>query len=474
MDNSFQLLLPSPKKKESKVKSKLDQLDKILKNMNNYNTTKVDIEKLNRDAKLEAKKSFYEEIDGFKLVSHTLKSDQYDIFGGFNKICSQINRGLAEDLNQTFKNKPFLVFKKADFYDSEFNEKSIRQSLAANEDKLKMFKIGLKMISIESNLDNILVIKKILIDAMVSCSIVDIYATFIKILINWGINLDLLDQFVIKYRNIKDNASLKRYVEKAANDGDYDLNLVQSFVHIIDIIEIATNTTKIDDQQILADYVSIILILHSNKQWRFNLQCLDALSHLFTLILKRMSNSASSIKLVSKTILKYFKDNHEDFIEFLDFFPDNTSSLANVKFALCKIALKKYKIKVGHTEQRVNATFDVLKELKRNSEETRLVIAFIDHFFKTRELSEQLSQQISECFALFTSEFKFDSENQNSTTEFQQYLNGLIENYDTKPKKTPIKKKIKGAHLCRPRKVAINSKEIKKIWEEIETEVDLN
>ena len=466
-DLSF--ILASPKlRSSSKVKSKLDQVDKIIQNMKNYNTTKVDIEQINKDAKLEAKKGFYDEIDGLRLPS-LLKNDQTDLFG-FNKICSQINKGLNRD--GIFKNQPLLVFKKDDFYgDKMFDEALVKDVILNKRDKLKMFKTAIKMLSIESSLDNILTIKKLIIDEMISVSIVDLYATLVKILINYGIDLELLDKYVIKYSNIKDNAIQNFNQPKDAN-GHVDLNIIQSFIHIVDLIEISIDTTKLLDNQILADYVSIILILFSEPQWRFNLQCLSSLGHLFTIILKRIDNSTTTVKLVSKVISKFFKGKPSKFFEFLDFFPDHTTNLSNIKFALCKIQLKKHAIKVGHTEQRVDHTFTRLKEIRSsNNDEIKLVLAFIDHFYQTRELTNELSQQISDRLSSFVKDYEFESENQSSI-EFKVYLNSLVDKYDRKPKNTPIRKKVKGEQQSRPRKVALNDKEVKKIWEQVELDLD--
>ena len=469
-------LLASPKiASNPKSKSKLDQLDKILSKMNSYNTAKVDIEEMKREAKLEAKKAFYEEIDDLQLIPNLPKLDQLDVFGGFNKICSEISKGL-NDSKSIFKNQPFLVFKKEDFYKGEpFSEKLVRRILEAQrQDKLKMLKTALKLMSLEKDLDAILVIKKVLIDEMVSAAIVDVYATLIKILINYGIDLSLLDRYVIKYRNIKDNASLKHHLpkEEQHTQSDYDLNMIQSFVHIVDILEISANSNQIHDHQILADYVSLVLILHSEQEWRFNLQCLNSLSHLFAFVLRGVSSSISATKIVSKAITHFFKDRHADFFEFLDFFPDNTNNLANLKFALCKICLKKYRIKVAHTEPKVDATFAILKDLKCNTDEMKLVIAFIDHFYQTRELSDGLSQQISDRLASFAKDYAAGlKENQNSI-EFQQYLKSLIQKYDTKPKERPLRKKTRSAGTgSRPRKV-MSEKETKKIWEQLESELN--
>lgn len=471
MDLSY--ILASPVlHKESKVKSKLEQMDKILNNINNYNTTKVDLEQLNKEAKLEAKKGFYEEIDGLQLIPNLPKIDQVDMFG-FNKICSQINRGLKKVT--IFKNRPYLVFKREDLYgDEAFSEKMVKEILLKNIDKLKMFKTSLKMISIESDLDKILAIKKVVIDEMVCVPIVDVYATLIKILINNGINLELLDRYVIKYQNIKDNASLKRNKAKEADSEDEDnLNIIQSFIHIVDLIEISVDSTKIFDHQILADYVSIILILFSEQEWRYNLQCLSSLSHLFAIILKRMNSSKTTIKILSKTIAKFFKANHSLYFDFIDFFPDNTNNLINLKFALCKISLSKYEIKIGHTKERVDSTFERLKELKSlNNEEIKLVVSFVNHFFRTRELSDELSQQISDCLSSFVKDYGFEEENRNSI-EFIDYMDSLIEQYSRKPKATPKKRKrVKGEHEAQARKVMINEKEVKKIWDQIELDYD--
>lgn len=470
MDLSFSQLLASPKiKLDTKIKSKLDQMDKILKNVHNYNTTKVDIEQLNREAKLEAKKEFCNEIDALKLNFGKL-DDQVDYFGGFNKICSQINKGLNKE--SLFNNHPYTVFKKSDLYGGErFDEKQIEIILNEKDDNLKMFKTALKMISIESEIDKIMAIKKFSINKMISTSIVDVYATLIKILINWGINLEILDRYVIKYKNIKDNVSLKQILPKEDDDNN-DLNLTQLFVNIVDLIEISMNTVKIYDPQILSDYISIILILWTDKQWRFNFECSNSLLHLLIIVLNRIDNSTSTIKNVSKTIQKYFKNKYAEFFEFLDFFPDTTENLVNIKFALCKISLRKYNIKIGHNEERIDLTFKNLNELKCSTEEIKLVIAFIDHFYKTRELTDVLSQQISDRFAKFVEDFEFDHENQSSI-DFKQYLKSLIEQYDKNQKETPIKKKSKTGHAGRPRKIAkADLKEATKIWEALESELN--
>lgn len=475
MDLSINSLLASPKiLTNSKAKSKLDQMDKILSKMSSYNTTKVDIEKINREAKLEAKKTFFEEIDCLQL-NGLPKLEELDVFGGFNRIASEISKGLNGN-QSIFKNQPFLVFKREDFYrDEQFSEKLVRRILGEKRgDKLKMLKTALKMMSLESDLDNLLVIKKTLIDEMVTASIVDVYATLIKILINYGIDLKLLECYVIKYQNIKDNASLKRHLpkEEQQSQSDYDLNMIQSFVHIVDMLEIAVNSTDIHDHQILADYVSIILILYSEKEWRFNLQCLNSLSHLLAFVLRRVGSSTNAIKVVAKAITHFFKGKHTDFFEFLDVFPHNTANLANIKFALCKIALKKYQVKVAHTEPRVDGTFASLKQLKCNPDEMKLVVGLIDHFYQTRELDDGLSQHISDHLAAFAKDCKFGSKENQNSIHFHQYLNDLVYKYDTKPKTTPLRKKTRGAGAgSRPRKT-MSEKEVKKIWEELESELN--
>lgn len=472
MDLSMRRLLASPKIPASSknTKKKLDEMDKILNKIATYNTTKVDIEQMNREAKLEAKKTFYEEIDALQLTGLP-RLDQLDAFGGFDQIASEITKGLS---NSIFKNQPFLVFKKEDFYkDEQFSEKLVRRLLGEmRNDKPRMLKTALKMMSLESDLDNLLVIKKTLIDEMVTASIVDVYATLVKILINYGIDLKLLERYVIKYQNIKDNATLKRHLPKQEqqSQSDYDLNMSQSFVHIVDMLEIAVNSTDIHDHQILADYVSMILILYS--EWRFNVQCLTSLSHLLAFVLRRVGSSTSAIKVVAKAITSFFKTKHNDFFEFLDVFPDNTANLSNIKFALFKIALKKYKLKVGHTESQVDGTFAGLKQLKCNPDEMKLVIGLIDHFYRTSQLEKTLSQRISDHLDTFAKEHKFGSKENQNSIHLQQYLSELVYKYDTKPKETPRRKKTAAAGAgSRPRK-AMNNKEVTKIWEELESELN--
>jgi len=472
MDQSFQssikndlsFLLASPKKdSRSNIKSKLDQMDMILKSISTYNTEKVDIEQMNKEAKLEAKKVFYEEIDNMQLPA-------FNQLEKFDQMCSQVSKGLKKQ--SIFKYQPLVLYKKDEFY-ANFDEKIVREILSQEVDKLEKFKKGLKMISLESNLNNLLVIKKVFVDQVLSVSIEDIYTTLFKILINFGIDLELMKRYVSKYLNIKDNESLKQLNKKKnTKDEEYDLNIIQSFIHIVDLIEISVNSTLIQDRQILADFVFLVLILFSEQHWRFNETCLSSLDHLFILILKRANRSQSTITLISKCIIKFFKDNHSLFFEFLDFFPDHIENLKNIKSGLCKRVLKKYHVKIGHSEEQVDCTFEKLKVLKSlNIDEFKLILTLVDHFYRTSDLSDALSQHISDRLSALSNDFEFEFENQNSI-EFTLYLKSLIDKFDMKPKSSPRRKKVKGEHQSRVRKVAMNEKEVKKIWEQVEDDLD--
>lgn len=463
----------SIKENQHVVKCKLDQMDKILNNINSYNTTKYDIEELNKAAKEDAKKGFYEEIDGLKLHMNFPQLDQFDNLN-FNKISSRINKGLGKQ-ETIFNRESLLLFKKDDFYEGEFSGQKARKILMKNDNKSRMLKTGLKMISVESCLDNVMIIKKILINEEAITSIEDIYSTFLKILINFGINLKLLDKNLIKYKNIRNSDFLQRSLneEESNVNENNDFNLIQSFNQIVNLIGISVDSSKIMDEQLMVDYISILLILYSDKTWRYNTQFLNSFSQFFAIVLKRINHSRSSIRIIARKIHKFFLNQPTDYLEFLELFPDRTTDQTNVKSVLCKYALKKNGIKIDHSEERIENAFEDLKKLKLNDEELKLVVSLMDHFFGTEELSNDESQQICEYLTDFKSNYSFEQENENSI-DFQHYLCGLVRKYDKKPKKESKKRKIKGENTASKSAKINDSLEIQKIWADIELASELN
>ena len=269
-----------------------------------------------------------------------------------------------------FTDQALTLFRLQNLYtDAKVKMGDFEKLIMSQPDANSRTKIALKLISVDKELHRTGAGKTLLIQQQALVKLDEMFPTLLKILINYGIELKLLDAHVHRYKNVplthryRSSLRPRPFVGNTSTMEEFDL--YACLPQVLDCLDMIVDDSKLRDSIMVHDFLAIVMLLFVDHVWSVNRICMRTLKQFLINIFARAERTVKTIATCTEAILKMFEQSYpHKLVEFLMFLPNRTLISKQIKFKVCQKALETRHVTVLKS---VDSACDAIESLNESA-----------------------------------------------------------------------------------------------------------